>query len=520
MSIHIKPENKGKFTAFKKRTGETTEEALHSENAHVRKMANFAKNAKKFKHEEGTKKVEAKYPGGAKQIKLTPEEKASLPKDTAARTQAVRDFMLYTPKKYPAGSQAWKEQNDKFENAVGHINKGDRYSASGNKQTLTNDVYDPSELTENVGYKKGTKNIKPANGKNKTMTKKSNPKGAPVFEAGTSGLGGGKPKTPSPRQMSEASRKKRAAAAKDTSNIDQKINQAAINASKNEYGMPIGDQRYKDAPAKPKQKALPKYRSNDQFEGGTSELSNRSIKLQKKVDKNKDKYSTDDKHGVRRKTIFGKVKVKGDEANEVFQAGILPKKSAAPKESPLGKNPVADRGNIKPNPADSDTNKQPVAAKISVSSKPDYDSQTFGKAFASAKGSGAKTFSWKGKSYTTQTKEEANALAAKKAAPKATTTAVAKKSTAPAQDSFTKYRAMKDARDTKNQGGSTPTDLATAHKAANPSKGGGTKIETKSKSGSGDPSGIGSGLSALAKVVKEPLVPKLAKGTKKMKRGC
>lgn len=54
MAIKIKPENKGKFTAYKKRTGKTTEEALHSSDPHVRKMANFAKNAKKWhKGEEG-----------------------------------------------------------------------------------------------------------------------------------------------------------------------------------------------------------------------------------------------------------------------------------------------------------------------------------------------------------------------------------------------------------------------------------------------------------------------------------
>jgi len=51
--IHIKPENRGKFTAYKKRTGKTTEEALHSKDPHVRKMANFAKNAKKWKHGDG-----------------------------------------------------------------------------------------------------------------------------------------------------------------------------------------------------------------------------------------------------------------------------------------------------------------------------------------------------------------------------------------------------------------------------------------------------------------------------------
>lgn len=43
-SIHIKPKNRGKFTEYKQRTGKTTEEALHSPNAHVRQMANFARN--------------------------------------------------------------------------------------------------------------------------------------------------------------------------------------------------------------------------------------------------------------------------------------------------------------------------------------------------------------------------------------------------------------------------------------------------------------------------------------------
>ena len=51
--IHIKPENRGKFTAYKQRTGKTTEEALHSKNPHVRQMANFARNASHWKHEFG-----------------------------------------------------------------------------------------------------------------------------------------------------------------------------------------------------------------------------------------------------------------------------------------------------------------------------------------------------------------------------------------------------------------------------------------------------------------------------------
>jgi hypothetical protein len=51
--IHIKPENRGKFTAYKERTGKTTEEALHSKNPHVRQMANFARNASKWHHAFG-----------------------------------------------------------------------------------------------------------------------------------------------------------------------------------------------------------------------------------------------------------------------------------------------------------------------------------------------------------------------------------------------------------------------------------------------------------------------------------
>lgn len=63
-SIHIKPENRGKFTAYKQRTGKTTEEALHSPDPHVRQMANFARNAAKWKHADG---------GMMKSSRITPE---------------------------------------------------------------------------------------------------------------------------------------------------------------------------------------------------------------------------------------------------------------------------------------------------------------------------------------------------------------------------------------------------------------------------------------------------------------
>ena len=40
--IHIKPENRGKFTETKRRTGKTTEELTHSKNPLTRKRAIFA----------------------------------------------------------------------------------------------------------------------------------------------------------------------------------------------------------------------------------------------------------------------------------------------------------------------------------------------------------------------------------------------------------------------------------------------------------------------------------------------
>ena len=47
-SIHIKPENKGKFTATKKATGKSTEELTHSKNPLTRKRAIFAQNVKNW----------------------------------------------------------------------------------------------------------------------------------------------------------------------------------------------------------------------------------------------------------------------------------------------------------------------------------------------------------------------------------------------------------------------------------------------------------------------------------------
>lgn len=57
--IHIKPENKGKFTASAKKAGQSVQEhaksVLSNPNATPlqKKRANFARNAAKWKHEKG-----------------------------------------------------------------------------------------------------------------------------------------------------------------------------------------------------------------------------------------------------------------------------------------------------------------------------------------------------------------------------------------------------------------------------------------------------------------------------------
>lgn len=49
-TIHINPENRGKFNATKQRTGKTTEELTHSKNPTTRRRAIFAQNAAKWNH--------------------------------------------------------------------------------------------------------------------------------------------------------------------------------------------------------------------------------------------------------------------------------------------------------------------------------------------------------------------------------------------------------------------------------------------------------------------------------------
>lgn len=48
--IHIKPENRGKLTRLKRRTGKSEAELWKEGNPAVRKMITFARNSRKWKH--------------------------------------------------------------------------------------------------------------------------------------------------------------------------------------------------------------------------------------------------------------------------------------------------------------------------------------------------------------------------------------------------------------------------------------------------------------------------------------
>jgi len=105
--IYIKPENRGKFTAYKERTGKTTEEALHSPDPHVRQMANFAKNAAGWKHAEGGM---VQYPwGGLKNMfnRNRQPAPAAIPTNIS-NTNPNGSYNAFSNKGLPANT--WEEE--------------------------------------------------------------------------------------------------------------------------------------------------------------------------------------------------------------------------------------------------------------------------------------------------------------------------------------------------------------------------------------------------------------------------
>jgi hypothetical protein len=108
--IHIKKENVGKFTAYKKRTGKTTEEALHSPDPHVRQMANFARNAKKWAHKEFGGEVSGKLSKFIKQYHTGGETNFDAPlTNTSADQQDKEGF----PQDSSAMGNAWGSSQSK-----------------------------------------------------------------------------------------------------------------------------------------------------------------------------------------------------------------------------------------------------------------------------------------------------------------------------------------------------------------------------------------------------------------------
>lgn len=70
---------------------------------------------------------EAKKETKSAEVKLQPEENMELADlkntDPKAYRSEVWKKMGYAPKKYPAGSQGWKEQNEKFKVAADYTNQ-------------------------------------------------------------------------------------------------------------------------------------------------------------------------------------------------------------------------------------------------------------------------------------------------------------------------------------------------------------------------------------------------------------
>jgi hypothetical protein len=109
--IHIKPENKGKFTATKKATGKSTEELTHSKNPVTKKRAVFAQNAAKWKHADGSKGVKS-FPDLNKDGKITKADilkGRGVIKKTGAKSMKVDEKMCGSKgMKYAEGTKSIK----------------------------------------------------------------------------------------------------------------------------------------------------------------------------------------------------------------------------------------------------------------------------------------------------------------------------------------------------------------------------------------------------------------------------
>ena len=157
--IHIKPENRGKFTAYKERTGKTTEEALHSPNAHVRQMANFARNAAKWKHEMGGVHDGSKYGLNLSNDDVVKySEKGYYPADLTQ--QDIKRIHSLNPNSVP-NNQVWHYKNDNGNMMGARIVPGKTLLTNQDATTIRysqdpsqGSIISPIKSTDSVDYNK------------------------------------------------------------------------------------------------------------------------------------------------------------------------------------------------------------------------------------------------------------------------------------------------------------------------------------------------------------------------------
>jgi hypothetical protein len=151
--IHIKPSHEGRFTAYKKRTGKTTEEALHSKDPHVRQMANFSRNSKAWHHKNGGPIFQD---GGDTDGSPIGEQQADFDQQNANVQQSV-----ITPDKYNSGQMLNNNLTGNYGyNTTTDPNNPNNLNNPNNYNNLPNSNKDESLISEN-SYTKGPTGISP-----------------------------------------------------------------------------------------------------------------------------------------------------------------------------------------------------------------------------------------------------------------------------------------------------------------------------------------------------------------------
>lgn len=166
--IHIKKSHEGRFTRYlQQHPGMTAEQAKHSKNPHVRQMATFAINARKWKHKDGGVIYQQRgiimpnTPTYFKQYGISPTKFISMYQALRQRgipEQAAFDTTWQSNKEQPRGNYAFGRPSssiDQWANRSSYsLNKGIYKAArdSTNYNTFINPVL-KAGYNKNKGYK-------------------------------------------------------------------------------------------------------------------------------------------------------------------------------------------------------------------------------------------------------------------------------------------------------------------------------------------------------------------------------